>query len=57
MFHKKWLKVEEAVEPALINWENLGLSAKARCFRITFLTIVALILLLATTLGILWAKV
>ena len=57
VFHKKWLKVEEAVEPALINWENLGLSAKARCFRISFLTLVALILLMATTLGILWAKV
>lgn len=57
LFHKKWLKVETAVDPGLINWENLGLSMKARCVRITLLTIVSLILLIVTTIGILFAKV
>ena len=49
--------MEEAVEPSLINWENLGLSKQARCCRITFASIIALVLLLATTLFILYAKV
>ena len=57
LFHGNWLKVDEAVEPALINWENLGLSAKARCVRISFLTIVSILLLILTTFGILYAKV
>ena len=57
LFHDNWLKVDEAVEPALINWENLGLTRKARCCRITFLTIISIILLILTTLGILYAKV
>lgn len=57
LFIKKWLKVSQAVEPSLINWENLGLSRKARCCRITFATIVALILLFLTTIAILYAKV
>mmetsp|Transcript_24508 Transcript_24508/g.30560 ORF Transcript_24508/g.30560 Transcript_24508/m.30560 type:complete len:149 (+) Transcript_24508:2087-2533(+) len=57
LFHKKWLKVDEAVEPSLINWENLGLSAKARCLRISILTVISIILLLATTFGIVYAKV
>ena len=49
--------MSEAVEPSLINWENLGLSAKARCFRISLLTVISFILLILTTLGILYAKV
>ena len=57
LFHDRWLKVDEAVEPALINWENLGLSRNARCFRISILTLISLVLLFATTLGILYAKV
>ena len=27
LFHGKWLKVEQAVEPSLIIWENLGFTA------------------------------
>lgn len=57
LFHGDWLKVDEAVDPSLINWENLGLSRKARCVRITCLSFVAIILLVATTLAILYAKV
>jgi len=57
LFHGKWLKVEQAVEPSLINWENLGLSQTQRCCRISFATIVSVLLLCATTLGILYAKV
>ena len=57
VFHKKWLQVDAAAEPDLINWENLGLSRKARCFRISLLSVISLLLLFLTTLGILYAKV
>lgn len=57
LFINKWLKVSQAVEPSLINWENLGLSRKARCCRISFATLIALILLFMTTVAILYAKV
>ena len=49
--------METAVDPELINWENLGLTKGARCFRITFATIISILLLLATTLLILYVKV
>ena len=57
LFHGKWLKVEQAVEPSLIIWENLGFTAQARCCRITFATIISLLLLFATTLLILYVKI
>jgi len=41
----------------LINWENLGLSKSARGCRILFASFISLLLLLLTTIGILYAKV
>ena len=57
LFHDKWLKVEPAVEPSLIIWENLGFTRKARCCRTTVASIISLLLLFATTLLILFVKV
>ena len=57
LFHKKWLQVDQAVEPSLIMWENLGITRKARCFRITIASFISLLLLLTTTLLILYVKV
>ena len=57
LFHGQWLKVEQSVEPSLIIWENLGLSMKNRCLRTTGTALISLLLLLATTLLILYVKV
>ena len=38
-------------------WENLGITKKGRCIRITLQTIISLILLLTTTVLILYVKV
>ena len=57
LFSGQWLKVEQSVEPSLIIWENLGLSLKNRCIRTTGAALISLILLLATTLLILYVKV
>ena len=43
-----WLHVEEACNPHLIMWQNLGYSKFVRCLRILFTTIIALLLILAT---------
>lgn len=56
LFHNKWLKVTEAVEPSLIMWENLGVTKKGRCIRIIFISIISLALLLATTILIVYVK-
>ena len=56
LFQGKFLKVERAVEPSLIIWENLGITKKRRCCRILFSSCVAFILLLLTTLLILYVK-
>jgi len=57
LFQGKFLKVERAVEPSLIIWENLGISKKQRCCRIVCSTFIAFLLLLATTLLILYVKI
>jgi len=57
LFFGKWLKVREAIDPTLILWENLGISQKERCLRITLKGIISAILVLATTLFILYAKI
>ena len=49
LFHGRWLKVEQAVEPGLISWHNLGLSHRARCLYTSVFTMVSLLLLLITT--------
>lgn len=57
LFHGKFLRVEEAIEPSLINWENLDLSKAQRFCRTFVATIFAIILLVGTTGLISWAKV
>ena len=48
LFHKHWLKVEPALEPDLINWENVGLSRKQHCGRFISLSLASLCLLMLT---------
>ena len=43
------MKVDKAIEPSLIMWENLGYHKRERCFRI-FLTALATGLLLFITM-------
>ena len=57
LFHGRWLFVSEAIDPALIMWENLGISQKARCCRILFKTIISAILVMMTTAFILYVKI
>ena len=33
MFKGKFLKVERAIDPSLILWQNYGYSSRNRCFR------------------------
>jgi hypothetical protein len=36
LFKGRWLKVQNAVEPELLIWENFGVSKISRAFRILF---------------------
>jgi hypothetical protein len=47
-FMKKWLRVKNAKAPDIINWENLRTGRTERAFRITFATIVSIVLIAAT---------
>ena len=42
----RWPKIEEAPDPSLITWANLGKGKIERCFRGTISNILALVLLL-----------
>ena len=57
LFHKRWLRVEQAVEPSLINWENLGLTMCQRRVRWVIGVLFALALLLLATICITYVKV
>jgi len=57
LFHGRWLKVDQAIEPSLILWENLGVSRKNRCLRILGRIIISIILVIATTTFILYVKI
>ena len=57
LFEGHYLKTETAVEPTLILWENLGVTKKQRCFRIFLSSLLAIMLLLATTVLILYVKI
>jgi hypothetical protein len=45
-FFEKWLECEEAPAPDNINWANLKYKSSSRCWRITLVTMVSLILTL-----------
>mmetsp|Transcript_20514 Transcript_20514/g.25230 ORF Transcript_20514/g.25230 Transcript_20514/m.25230 type:complete len:128 (+) Transcript_20514:1742-2125(+) len=57
LFKGRYLRAEQAVEPTLILWENLGVTKKQRCFRIFLSSLFAIMLLLATTFLILYVKI
>lgn len=57
LFKGRFLNVEQAVEPSLILWENLGITSFKRCLRISISTLVAIVLLIITTLLILYVKI
>ena len=53
---KQWPAVEVADEPDNIKWENLGISAKSRRIRVCITGIIAIVLVLASLLLILYIK-
>lgn len=57
VFQGRFLKVERAVEPSLILWENLRFSRSQRCCRIFFSSMIAFLLLIAATAVILYVKI
>ena len=56
LFHNNWLRVDKAIEPSLIMWENLGYNRKKRGFRIFCTTLTAILLLFITASSILFLK-
>ena len=53
LFHGKYLKVEKAIEPSLIMWENLGTTPVVRFLRLLGTSLVAVLLLSVTVVGVL----
>jgi len=53
---KEWPEVEVADEPDNIKWENLGVSSISRRIRVCITWIIALILVLASLLLIMYIK-
>jgi hypothetical protein len=56
-FFNKWPEIDSACQPDNINWENLGFSAKRRNLCTCFNWLVALILIIASLLGMVYFKV
>lgn len=48
LFEEEWLQADEAINPSLIKWQNLGYSKKERFFRIIFTSLVSLVLIIFT---------
>ena len=48
MFEECWLQCDEAINPSLIMWQNLGYSKKERFFRIIFTSLISLVLIIIT---------
>lgn len=57
LFYDQWIDVRKASEPDEIKWENLGVSSKSRCFRRFLVWLLAAIILLAATIGMVQFKV
>ena len=53
MFHNRWLKIDKAIEPSLIMWENLSYNKQARCYRICCTSLTAGMFTMITMLCIL----
>jgi len=50
------LKVDKAIEPTLILWENLGFSMKHRCIRTLLTTFICLLFMTATLFIMMYMK-
>lgn len=48
-FNRKWLVLEEAVEPELLLWENFGVSSSSRFFRVIFYFLFVILMLVVCT--------
>jgi hypothetical protein len=55
-FFKKWPKINQASEPDNIKWENLGYSNKSRNTRSCILWLIAIVLIIASLIGIVIMK-
>lgn len=55
-FFKEWLHVKEAKAPDIINWENLRSSRVERFFRISFTTLLSIVLIAITFVLLLIAQ-
>ena len=55
-FEGRWLEVERAPEPSIINWENLAVGPCNQCVRKLFIALISIILMAASFALILIAK-
>lgn len=56
MFKGKMLDVRHPAPPSLILWENLGVSRKERCFRISIVALISILLMILTFIIIVFAR-
>lgn len=56
-FFKKWPRIEEAMEPDNIKWDNLGATAKYRRAMACMVWLIAIFLILCSLIGIVIFKV
>ena len=55
-FYQRWLKISKACEPDEIKWENIGSSGRSRLTRKLIIWIVALAMIAAGILGLVYMK-
>jgi len=55
-FEGKLLDVRHPTDPSLILWENLGVSRKQRCIRISIVALISFLLMIATFIIIVFSK-
>ena len=54
--HGHWLKVEPAIQPSLIQWQNMNISGMSQNIRVFFLTFVQIVLIILTILALIEVK-
>jgi hypothetical protein len=55
-FFKQWPRITNACDPDNIKYENLGFSKKSRVCRISFVWLIAIIMLVLSLIGIVFMK-
>lgn len=55
-FYDKWLKVKKAALPDQIQWQNIGFTKGSRRFRKAIIWLIAIILIFAGILGVVYFK-